>query len=156
MNRLRSAAAQLLALIGLLVLGLSLARGLDLALAYERMRMTGDGRAFSALLGMLGTVYLPLAGTLLLLALVLSLPSGARLPVVRARLLGVTASAMAFAVVVVVASRAVDAQLLGVAFSDDLLLALQLDLALALPVACLVAALAASGLALWRAGSREA
>ena len=156
MNRLRSILAQLLALIGLLVLGLSVARGLDLAFAYERMRETGDTRYYSALLGMLGTVYLPLAGTLLLLALVLSLPRGARLPVIRARLLGFAATIIAFGVLVVVASRAVDAELLGMNFGNDLLLALQLDLALALPVACLVFALAASGLALWRAGAREA
>ncbi len=156
MHRIRSAAAQLFALVGLLVLGLSIARAVDLALAFERLRATGDGRGFSELLWMLGAVYLPLAGTLLLAALLLSLPRGVRLPVIPARLLGSIVAALAFVVLVGVASRAVGADALGLRAGGDLVVALELDLALALPVACLVATLAASGLALWRAGSREA
>lgn len=155
MSRLRSAAAQLFALFGLLVLGLAIARALDLALAYEHWRLTGDGRTFSAILSMLGTVYLPVAGTMLLAALVLSLPRGVRLPVLRARLLGFVATFLSFAVLVVVAARAVAAEGLA-AGAGDLLVTLGLELALALPVAFLVAALAGTGVALWRAGSREA
>jgi hypothetical protein len=155
MNRLRSAGAQLFALVGLLLLGLAIARGVDLALAYERLLATGDGREFSATLGLLGTLFLPLAGTLLLAALLLTFPSGRRLPTVPSRILGSLASLLAFAVLVVVAARAVASDEVVAGAGTDLLLALALDFLLALPVACLVASLAVSGFALWRAGSRE-
>lgn len=155
MNRLRSAVAQLLALVGLLILGLAIARGVDLALAYELLMATGDGREFSATLGLLGTVFLPLAGTLLLSALLLSFPTHRRLPTLPSRILSSMASLLAFVVLVVVAARAVAGDEVVVGAGTDLLLALQLDFLFALPVACLVASLGVGAFALWRAGSRE-
>jgi hypothetical protein len=155
MNRLRSAVAQLFALVGLLILGLAIARGVDLAFAYESLMATGDGREFSATLGLLGTLFLPLAGTLLLTALLLSFPTDRRLPTLPSRILSGLASLLAFVVLVVVAARAVAGDEVVVGAGTDLLLALQLDFLFALPVACLVASLAVGSFALWRAGSRE-
>lgn len=155
MSRVRTWSAQLFALVGLLVLGLALARTFDLGLAYEQMRAGGDGYQFATLLGLVGLLYLPLAGALLLGALVLSLPHGARLPRIRARLTGSLAVLLAFVVLVVIAARSVGADLSIPAPSEDVATILGFDLVLALPVACLVAMLATSGIVLWRSGARE-
>jgi len=157
MARARSAFAQLLALLGLLVLGLALARTLDLGAAYERMVQTGDGYVFSALLGLVGALYLPLAGALLLAALLLSIPAGSRLPRWRSRIVGALAILLSFVVMVVIAARSVAHEDLGLRLpSDDVIYALVVQLALAVPVAALVTMLAASGLRLWRSGPHEA
>jgi hypothetical protein len=157
MARTRTALAQLFALLGLLVLGLALARTLDLGVAYERMVQTGDGYVFSALLGLVGALYLPLAGALLLGALLLSIPSGARLPRWRSKIVGALAIFLSFVVMVVIAARSVAREDIGLRLGNDsVLYALGLQLLLAIPVAALVTMLAASGLRLWRSGAREA
>jgi hypothetical protein len=157
MARARTALAQLFALLGLLMLGLALARTLDLGVAYERMVETGDGFAFTALLGLVGALYLPLAGALLLAALLLSIPRDAALPRWRSRIVGAFALLLSFVVLVVVAARSVGREDLGLPpTTGDLLYLLGLQLGLAVPIAALVVMLAASGLRLWRSGAREA
>ena len=145
--------AQLLALAGLVTLGLSIARAFDLAVAFEHLRATGDGATFYWLLELLGTVYLPTCGALLLAGLLLSLPRGVKLPQIPTRFFSTIVFVLAFVVLVVVAARAVDRDALGLAQYTPYM-AFGLDLAAAIPVAMLLTMLTASGLMLWRAGAR--
>ena len=147
--------AQLLALAGLVSLGLSIARAFDLGLAFEHMRTTGDGTTFYWLLELLGTVYLPTSGALLLAGLLMSLPQGARLPRIPTRFISLVVFLLAFVVLVVVSARAVDRDALGLGQSAAMI-AVGLDFAAAVPVAMLLTMLTASGVALWRMGGREA
>ncbi len=152
---MRHALAQLLAFAGLVSLGLTIARAYDLFVAFERMRATGDVTVFYWLLEMLGTVYLPVSGTLLLAGLLLSLAPGTRLPRIRARFVAALVFALTFVVLLVVAARAVDRDALGLArYAPDV--AFGLDLAAAVPVAILLTLLTVSGLRLWRATASEA
>ena len=71
--------------------------------------------------------------------------------------MGALAILLSFVVMVVIAARSVAHEDLGLRLpSDDVMYALVVQLALAVPVAALVTMLAASGLRLWRSGPHEA